>query len=99
MVGLFLPIAVLYGIGVGLAHAACNAAALRTVPSDRLGIGGAMSRMGMEVGGIISIAVAVALVSSAVHPIAGIRTVTLLVSIVCVIGAVLALRLDAPART
>ena len=98
VVGLFLPIAVLYGIGVGLAHAACNAAALRTVPSDRLGMGGAMSRMGMEVGGIISIAVAVALVSSAVHPIAGIRTVTMLVSIVCVIGALLALRLDAPTR-
>ena len=98
VVGLFLPIAILYGIGVGLAHAACNAAALRTVPSDRLGIGGAMSRMGMEVGGIISVAVAVALVSSAAHPIAGIRIVTMLVSIVCVIGALLALRLDAPPR-
>lgn len=97
--GLWLPIGILYGIGVGFAHAACNAAALRTVANERLGIGGAMSRMGMDMGGIISVAVAVALVSSAAQPIVGIRIVTLLVSIVCVIGALLALRLDTPTRT
>ena len=94
VLGLFLPIGVLYGIGVGFAHAACNSAALRTVSNDRLGIGGAMSRMGMDMGGIISIAVAVALVSSADHPVAGVRVVTIGLSVVCVIGAALALRLD-----
>lgn len=96
--GLWLPVGIIYGIGVGLAHAACNGAALRTVIAERLGIGGAMSRMGMDFGGIVSVAVAVALVSSAEDPIAGIRVVTLLVSGVCLLGAGLATRLDAPAR-
>lgn len=98
VLGLWLPVGIIYGVGVGLAHAACNGAALRTVTADRLGIGGAMSRMGMDFGGIVSVAVAVALVSSATDPIAGIRVVTLLVSGVCLLGAVLAVRLDAPPR-
>lgn len=93
LVQLWLPVGALYGIGVGFAHAACNATALRYVPSERLGIGGAMSRIGMELGGVISVAVAVALVSAADDPIAGVRTVTLLLSGVCTVGAVLALRL------
>ena len=57
-----------------------------------------MSRMGMDIGGIVSVAVAVALVSSAGDPVAGIRIVTLVVSIVCTVGALLALRLDTPPR-
>ncbi len=92
--GLWLPIGIVYGIGVGFAHAACNSAALRTVANDRLGIGGAMSRMGMDLGGIISVAVAVALVSSAAHPVAGVRVVTIGLSVICLIGAGLALRLE-----
>ena len=90
---LWLPVGALYGIGVGFAHAACQAAALRNVGSERLGIAGAMSRIGMELGGVVSVAVAVALVSSAADPIAGVRTVTLLLSAVCIVGALLALRL------
>jgi MFS family permease len=93
LVQLWLPVGALYGIGVGFAHAACHATALRYVPSERLGIGGAMSRIGMELGGVISVAVAVALVSAADDPIAGVRTVTLLLSGVCTVGALLALRL------
>ena len=95
--GLWLPVGSLYGIGVGFAHAACHAAALRDVPNNRLGIGGAMSRIGMETGGIISVAVAVALVTSAEDPIAGVRRVTLLVSGICALGAALSLRLP-PSR-
>jgi MFS family permease len=93
IVGLWLPVGSLYGIGVGFAHAACHASALRDVPNNRLGIGGAMSRIGMETGGIISVAVAVALVTSADDPVSGVRSVTLLVSAVCAVGAVLSLRL------
>ena len=93
LVRLWIPVGALYGIGVGFAHAACHATALRYVPSERLGIGGAMSRIGMELGGVISVAVAVALVSAAKDPIAGVRTVTLLLSGVCTIGAALAMRL------
>jgi MFS family permease len=96
--GLWLPVGVLYGVGVGFAHAACHAAALRNVPVARLGIGGAMSRIGMDIGGVITVAVAVALVTSVDDPIAGVRRVTLLVSVVCAIGALLALRLS-PVRT
>lgn len=96
--GLWLPIGVLYGIGVGFAHAACNSAALRTVAVERLGIGGAMSRMGMDMGGIVSVAVAVALLSSAAHPVEGVRTVTIGLSAMCILGALLALRLDTPPR-
>ena len=91
--GLFIPIAVLYGIGVGFAHAACHASALRTVTTERLGVGGAMSRIGMDVGGVITVAVAVAFVSSAKDPVAGVKVVTVLVSVVCLLGAALAMRL------
>ena len=93
VVRLWLPVGILYGIGVGFAHAACHSAALRNVPSARLGVGGAMSRIGMEMGGVISVAVAVSLVSAAADPIAGMRRVALLVSVICAIGAVLSLRL------
>jgi MFS family permease len=98
VLGLWLPVGSLYGIGVGFAHAACNAAALRSVPSERLGIGGAMSRVGMDLGGVITVAVAVALVTSAGDPVAGVRRVSLLVSGVCALGAVLALGLPSTAR-
>lgn len=96
LVMLWLPVAVVYGIGVGLAHAACHAAALRTVPRERLGIGGAMSRMGMDLGGVITVAIAVALVSSATDTVAGVRQVMVLVSAACLVGAVLASGLPTP---
>jgi MFS family permease len=98
LVRLWLPVGTLYGIGVGFAHAACHSAALRNVPSARLGIGGAMSRIGLEMGGVISVAIAVSLVSAAEDPIAGMRRVALLVSVICTIGAVLSLRLPAAAQ-
>ena len=95
VVGLFLPVAVIYGIGVGFAHAACYAAALRTVTSERLGVGGAMARIGMDTGAVITVAISVALVSTARDPVHGVRIVMMIVSIVCALGALYAwLRLD-----
>ncbi len=91
--GVWLPAAALFGIGVGFAHAACHASAMRTVAAAELGIAGSMSRIGMEVGSVISVAVAVALVTAAGDPVAGTRRVALLVAAVSAVGALLATRL------
>ncbi len=50
IVELWLPFVVLYGLGVGLAHAACQSAALANVETARLGIGGAMNRIMQDIG-------------------------------------------------
>jgi MFS family permease len=96
---LWLPIGSLYGIGVGFAHSACHGAALRSVPPDRLGIGSSMSRIAMDLGGAISVAASVALVSTAVDPIAGVRRIAFLLSAVCFVGALLATRLERAHRS
>ena len=93
IVRLWIPVATIYGVGVGLAHAACNSSALRNVSVERLGMGGAMSRLAMDLGGVITVAAAVALVASAGDTIAGVRHVSLLVSGACAIGALYATRL------
>lgn len=98
VVGTWLPSAVLYGIGVGFAHAACHASAMRTVAAAELGVAGSMSRIGMEVGSVISVAVAVALVTAAGDPVAGTRRVAVLVAAVSVVGALLATRLGRNVR-
>lgn len=90
---LWLPIGALYGIGVGFAHAASQGAAMQTVPADRLGVGGAMVRIAMDIGGVISVAVAVALLAAADDIITGVRWVAALVAGVTAIGGLLALRL------
>ncbi len=53
--------ALVYGVGVGLGHSASHAAAMVNVPAERLGIGGAMSRIAMDVGSTFSVALIVAL--------------------------------------
>jgi MFS family permease len=93
---LWLPVGALYGIGVGFAHAACHGAALRTVPPARLGIGSSMSRIAMDLGGAISVATSVALVSTASDTVAGVRRISFLLSGVCLAGALLATRLRRP---
>ena len=89
----WLPVGALYGIGVGFAHAACQAAAMRNVPPERLGVGGAMSRIAMEVGGVISVAASVAILDHASSVISGAREVALIGAVVCALGGALALRL------
>lgn len=89
--GLWLPIGALYGTGVGLAHASCQAATLRNVPADRLGVGGAMGRIAMEVGGVISVAVSVAMLAGADDIISGVRRVALMAGIVSLVGGAFAL--------
>ena len=87
---LWVPVVVVYGIGVGLGHAACQSAALSTVNEDRLGIGGAMNRIFMEIGGTISIAVVIALFVRYDDPVDGLRASMLLLVIVSAISVPIA---------
>jgi MFS family permease len=59
LVGLWLPAASLYAIGVGLGHAASQAAAIVTVPAPSLGIGSAMSRIFQEIGSTVAVALVI----------------------------------------
>ena len=87
---LWVPVVVVYGIGVGLGHAACQSAALSAVNEDRLGIGGAMNRIFMEIGGTISIAVVIALFVRYDDPVDGLRASMLLLVIVSAISVPIA---------
>ena len=79
-----------YGLGVGLAHAACQSAALTNVPNDRLGIGGAMARIFQDVGQAISAALVVVLLQRAGNPVEGIRATMVLLIVVSALGTPLA---------
>lgn len=94
LLGVWIPGAVLYGVGVGLAHAATMSAAMAAVPVDRLGIGGAMSRISTDVGNTIWVAVAVALLASTDDTLAGVQRVLVTLVGVGVVGAVVASRLE-----
>ncbi len=89
----WIPGSIAYGVGVGLAHTACHASALREVPDARIGVGGAMSRIGLDVGSTISVAVVVVLVASAGNPVDGVRRAALLLTITSIVGAVMSTRL------
>lgn len=73
ILGLWVPAISLYALGVGLGHAACQSAALAQVAQERLGIGGAMNRIFMEIGGTISVAVVVALLARHTDPVDALR--------------------------
>lgn len=63
IVAVWIPFVVLYGFGVGLAHAATQAAALTNVGVRRLGIGGSMNRISQEIGQTLCAAVVIALLA------------------------------------
>jgi EmrB/QacA subfamily drug resistance transporter len=76
----WIPINVLYSIGVGLAHAACQAVAVSEVDETKLGMGAAMSRISQEIGNAITAAAAITLIERAATPVAGLRwTMVLLI--------------------
>jgi EmrB/QacA subfamily drug resistance transporter len=93
IVRLWLPFTVVYGLGVGLAHAACQSAALANVAGDRLGIGGAMNRIIQDIGQTMSAAIVIALLSRAATVADGIRSVMILLVVLSALGAPLAARL------
>lgn len=88
--GLWLPAASLYALGVGLSHAACQAAALAEAPVERLGIGGAMNRIFQDVGGTVSVAVVIAVSSRYLDPVDSLKAAMVLLMISSLAGVPLA---------
>ena len=90
---LWVPFVVLYGLGVGFAHAACQAAALSNVGTEWLGVGGAMNRISQEIGQTLSAAVVIALLTREATIFAGVRSFMVLLIGLSLLGAPLAARL------
>ncbi|GJM38331.1 MAG: MFS transporter [Acidimicrobiales bacterium] len=63
LLAVWVPFVVLYGFGVGCAHAATQAAALNNVTGDRLGIGGSMNRISQEIGQTLCAAIVIAMLA------------------------------------
>lgn len=93
LLAVWVPFAILYGIGVGLAHSACHAAAMVSVPAERLGIGGAMSRIGQDFGSTVSVALVIALAVAADDPVDAIRRSAIVLLVVSAVGVVAAAKL------
>ena len=90
ILGLWVPAVVIYGLGVGLGHAACQSAALATVSEDRLGIGGAMIRIFQELGATVSTAIVIALFARSSNPVDGLRATMVMLIVASVMSAPLA---------
>jgi len=95
IVAVWIPFVVIYGLGVGFAHAACQAAALSNVGPERLGIGGAMNRIAQEIGQTVSAAIVIALLAREATIFDGVRSVMILLIVLSLIGAPLASMLRA----
>lgn len=95
LVAVWVPFVLVYGLGVGFAHAACQAAALSNVGQARLGIGGAMNRIAQEIGQTMSAAIVIALLAREASIIDGIRSVMVMLVVLSLAGAPLAFRLRA----
>ncbi|MEZ5247261.1 MAG: MFS transporter [Acidimicrobiales bacterium] len=95
LLAVWVPFVVIYGMGVGLAHAACQAAALSNVGQERLGVGGAMNRIAQDIGQTVSAAIVIALLAREASVIDGLRSVMVLLVVLSLVGAPLAARLHA----
>ncbi len=91
---LWFPTIAVYALGIGLAHANCASLALRYVPSGSLGQAGATNRIMHEVGTVVSVAVAVALLVGAADPVEGVRRVMLMLAFVGLASAMIAAGVD-----
>ncbi len=98
--GLWLPAAGLYSVGVGLGHAASQAAAVATVPAPKLGIGGAMSRIFQEIGSTIAVAVVVTFLANTDtgESLDGVRQAMTMLVFIGVAGALIAIGLPSHAQ-
>ena len=91
---LWFPSVAVYALGIGLAHANCASLALRYVPVASLGQAGATNRIMQEVGTVVSVAVAVALLVGTSDPVEGTRRVMLMLAFVGAASAVIAAGVD-----
>jgi EmrB/QacA subfamily drug resistance transporter len=64
----WLPGALLTGLGIGLTFPVLSAAAVSSLPSDRFGVGSAVNQTARQVGGAIGIAILVALLGAPSRP-------------------------------
>ena len=94
----WLPLNLLYSVGVGLAHSACQAVAVNEVPAANLGIGAAMARISMEVGNAVTAAVAISLLARADVPVDALRWTLIVVVGLTVTALPVAWRLPRTAR-
>jgi|GEM_PF-188987 len=90
----WIPINIVYAIGVGLAHTACQALAVSEVPEQQLAMGGAMSRISQEVGSALTAAVAITLLARADTAVAGLRSAMTMLVLLTVVALPSALRLS-----
>ncbi len=90
IVGLWVPAVFVYGLGVGFGHAAIQAAALSTVPEDRLAIGSAMIRIFQEIGATVSTAVVIALFARASNPVDGLRATMIMLMVASLLSVPMA---------
>ncbi len=95
LLAVWVPFVVIYGLGVGFAHAACQAAALSNVGQERLGIGGAMNRIAQDIGQTVSAAIVIALLAREASIFDGVRSVMVMLIVLSLLGAPLASRLQA----
>ncbi|MEM8705451.1 MAG: MFS transporter [Actinomycetota bacterium] len=89
----WIPINAVYAVGVGLAHAACQAVAVDEVPADRLGMGAGMSRISQEIGNALTAAVAITLLERAAEPADGLRATMILLVVLTSLALPVARRL------
>ena len=89
----WVPINLLYSIGVGLAHAACQAVAVNEVPASDLGTGAGMSRISQEIGNALTAAIAITLIERAASPADGLQATMILLVVLTATALPVALRL------
>ncbi|MEM7140895.1 MAG: MFS transporter [Actinomycetota bacterium] len=89
VLAVWVPFVVIYGLGVGFAHAATQAAALSDVTTDRLGIGGSMNRISQELGQTLFVAVATVLLARSTI-VDGVKATMLLLIAMSVVAAPIA---------
>jgi EmrB/QacA subfamily drug resistance transporter len=95
LVAVWIPFVAIYAMGVGLAHAACQSAALTNVENERLGIGGAMNRIFQEIGSTVCAAIVIAILAATTDVVAGVRSVMILLIVASLAGTPAAARLRA----
>lgn len=92
ILAVWVPFVVVYGLGVGLGHAATQAAALTNVTTDRLGIAASMNRIAQEVGQTLCAAVVIALLAR-YGVVDGVKAAMVLLVVMSLVAAPIAARL------
>jgi hypothetical protein len=63
-----LPAALLLGLGIGISFPILSAASVSAIPSARFAVGGAVNQTARQIGAVLGVALAVAVLGSAHSP-------------------------------